>query len=97
MTDDMNTYLEQLEAIDEDKRRAMCEALLDTMYAVTHQLAGLADNHPVFVKDSGKHNAGFDWGRLACLKWLEGAAIIELNDMDDFNYVAAGSDGRGNL
>lgn len=94
----MSTYLKQLEAMDEDKRKAVCKALLDTMYAVTYQLGGLADNHPVFVSDFDEHNSpdntDFAWSRLMCLKWLaEGAAIIELKFMEDYKYVAAGCSG----
>lgn len=94
----MSTYLEQLEAMSEDKREAVCKALLDTMYAITYQLGGLADNHPVFVKDFDEYNdpnnTDFVWSRLMCLKWLtEGAAIIELKFMEDCKYVAAGSSG----
>ncbi len=95
----MTTYLKQLEAMNEDKRKAVCKALLDTMYAITYQLGGPADNHPVFVKELDEHNdpnnSDFMWGRLMCLKWLaEGAAIIELKHMEDFEYTAAGSDGH---
>jgi len=94
----MSTYLKQLEAMSDDKREAVCKALLDTMYAVTEQLGGLADNHPVFVKDldeySDPNNTDFAWDRLMCLKWLEGASIIELKNMEEFKYVAAGSDGH---
>ena len=92
----MSKYLEQLEVMSEDKRKAVCTALLDTMYAISDQLAGLADNHPVFVKDLDEHNTSnntdFDWSRLMCLRWLaEDAAIIEMKYMEDFKYVAAGS------
>ncbi len=95
----MSTYLEQLEAMNEDKREAVCGALLDTMYAITHQLGGLADNHSVFVKDldenSDPNNNDFVWSRFMCLKWLaEGAIIIDLKHMEDFIYVAAGSNGH---
>lgn len=95
----MSTYLEQLEAMNEDKREAVCRALLDTMYAITYQLGGLADNHPVFVRDfdeyNGPNNTGFVWSRLMCLKWLaEGATIIDLKHMEDFTYVATGSNGH---
>lgn len=95
----MNTYLEQLETMSDDKRKAVCKALLDTMYAIREQLGGLADNHPVFVKDldeyNNPNNTEFVWDRLMCLKWLaEGAAIIDLKYMEDYKYVAAGSDGH---
>lgn len=95
----MSTYLEQLESINEDKRKVVCRALLDTMYAITYQLGGLADNHPLFVKDFDEHNEAnindFVWSRYMCLKWLaEGAAIIDLKCMEDFKYVAAGSNGQ---
>jgi hypothetical protein len=95
----MNTYLEQLETMEEDKRKAVCKALLDTMYAITYQLGGLADNHPVFVKEldenSNPNNTDFVWSRLMCLKWLdEGAKIIDLKHMEDFQYVAAESNGH---
>src|ERR1700733_8749677 len=95
----MNTYLEQLEAMNEDKRGAVCKALLDTIYTIVKQLGGLADNHPVFLKDFDEYNdpnnTNFMWSRLMCLKWLaEGAAIIDLKYMEDFKYVAAGSNGH---
>lgn len=95
----MSTYLEQLEAMNGDRLEAVCKALLDTMYAITYQLSGLADNHPVYVKDldelNNPNNTHFAWSRLMCLKWLaEGAAIIDLKHMEDFVYVAAGSDGH---
>jgi hypothetical protein len=93
----MNNYLEQLETMSEDKRKAMSKALLDTIYAITDQLAGLADNHPVFVKEFDEHNDPNDsdfWDRLMCLRWLEGASIIELKNMEEFKYVAAGSNGH---
>lgn len=94
----MNTYLEQLEAIAEDKREVVCKAMLDTMYAITYQLAGLADNHPVFVKDFDEYNdpnnTDFVWSRLMCLEWLTEGAIIDLKHMEDYKYVAAGSDGH---
>ncbi len=95
----MSKYLEQLERMTKDKREAVCKALLDTMYAISEQLAGLADNHPVFIKDhdeySNPNNTGFVWDRLMCLKWLaEGATIIDFKHMEDFKYVAAGSNGH---
>lgn len=94
----MSKYLEQLESMSDDKREAVCRALLDTMYAINEQLGGLADNHPIFVKDldeySDPNNTDFAWDRLMCLKWLEGASIIELKNMEEFKYVAAGSNGH---
>lgn len=95
----MSKYLEQLEAMSDDKRNAMCKALLDTMYAITDQLAGLADNHPVTVSDmdeySNPNNKGFMMDRLMCLKWLaEGAAIIELKYLDDYKYIPIDSNGH---
>ena len=98
----MSTYLEQLEAMNEDKREAVCRALLDTMYAITYQLGGLADNHPVFVRDLDKYNdpnnADFVWSRFMSLKWLaEGATIIDLKYMEDLTCVAAGSNGHDYL
>ena len=88
-------YLEQLEAVDENKRHATCRALLDTMYAITQQLGGLADNHPVIVKGE---DSEFIWGRLMSLRWLaETAAVIELKHMEDFKYVLAGSNGHDYL
>lgn len=63
----MSKYLEQLENMAEDKREVVCMALLDTMYAITEQIVGLADNHPVFIKDHDEHsdlnNSDF-WDRL---------------------------------
>jgi len=95
----MSTYLAQLEAMNEDKREAVCRALLNTMYAITYQLGGLADNHPVFVKDFDEYNDpnnnDFVWSRFICLKWLaEGATIIDLEHMEDFTHVAVGSNGH---
>ena len=95
----MSTYLEQLEAMGEDKRAAVCGAMLDTMYAIAYQLGGLADNHPVFIKElddyNNPNNSDFMWGRFMCLKWLaEGAAIISLKYMEDYTYVLAGSNGH---
>lgn len=95
----MSDYLEQLEAMSDDKRKAMCRALLDTMYAITYQLAGIADNHPVTVSDMDEYNnpnnKGFMMDRLMCLKWLaEGAAIIELKYLDDFKHIPIGSNGH---
>jgi hypothetical protein len=88
----MNTYLEQLEAMEEDKRQAMSMALLDTMFAIVQQLSGFADNRPVVVSDkdeySNPNNKAFMMDRLMCLKWLaEGAAIIELKYLDEFEYI----------
>lgn len=95
----MSKYLEQLEAMSDDKRKEMCEALLDTMYAITDQLAGLADNHPVTVSDMDEYNnpnnTDFIFGRLMCLKWLaEGAAIIELKYLDEFKHIPIDSNGH---
>lgn len=95
----MSAYLDQLEAMNEDKREAVCKSLLDTIYAITYQLGGLADNHPVFIKELDEYNDpnnnDFVWGRLMCLKWLaEGAAMVDLKYMEDFDHVAAGSDGH---
>ena len=94
----MNTYLEQLEAMSVDKRNAMCKALLDTMYAICNQLNGFADNRPVVVRDkdeySNPNNKDFIMNRLMCLKWLaEGAAIIELKYLDDYQYIPINSNG----
>lgn len=94
----MNTYLEQLEVMDEDKREAMSKALLDTMFAIVQQLSGLADNRPVVVSDkdeySNPNNKAFMMDRLMCLKWLaEGAAIIELKYLDEFEYIPFDSNG----
>src|SRR5690348_12319954 len=94
----MNTYLEQLEAMSASKREAMSKALLDTMYAIVHQLNGFADNRPVVVSDkdeySNPNNKRFIMDRLMCLKWLaEGAAIIELKYMDNYKYIPIDSNG----
>lgn len=94
----MSKYLEQLEAMSDDKRKETCKALLNTMYAITDQLAGLADNHPVVVSDmdeySNPNNKGFMMDRLMCLKWLaEGATIIELKYLDEFKYIPINSNG----
>ena len=94
----MSTYLKQLEGMEVGKREAVCKALLDTMYAIREQLGGLADNHPVFVKDLDEYNdpnnTDFLWSRLMCLKWLaEGAEIIDIRYMEDFKYIPAGSNG----
>ena len=95
----MSKYLEQLETMSDDKRKEMCEALLATMYAITDQLAGLADNHPITVSDTDEYNnpnnKDFMMDRLMCLKWLaEGAAIIELKYLDDFKHIPMGSNGH---
>lgn len=84
--------------MDEDRRKAMSEALLDTMYAISHQLSGYADNRPVAVSDKDEYgnpnNKAFMMDRLMCLKWLaEGAAIIELKYLDDFKYIPIDSNG----
>lgn len=94
----MNTYLEQLEAMSKEKRKAMSVALLDTMYAISQQLSGYADNRPVVVSDKDKYgnpnNKAFMIDRLMCLKWLaEGAAIIELKYLDDSKYIPIDSNG----
>lgn len=86
----MSTYLEQLEAMGEDKRGTACKAMLDTMYAIAYQLGGLADNHPVIVADSGNSS-----DRLVCLRLLaEEMKIIGLKYMEDFTHVPIGSNGE---
>lgn len=74
------------------KRESMTKALLDTMYAIVHQLNGYADNRPVVVSDKDEYgnpnNKRFIMDRLMCLKWLaEGAAIIELKYLDEYKYI----------
>lgn len=92
----MSKYLEQLEAMSDDKRKETCKALLNTLYAITDQLAGLADNHPVVVSDMDEYNnpnnKGFMMDRLMCLKWLaESATIIELKYLDEFKFIPINS------
>ncbi|HSX30971.1 MAG TPA: hypothetical protein VLE99_03575 [Candidatus Saccharimonadales bacterium] len=98
----MDAYLKQLEAMDRDKREAVCGAMLGTMYAIVKQLSGPADNHLVIVGDVDGHNdpnnGDFAWGRLMCLKWLaEGAQVIDLKYAEDYKYVLAGSNGHDYL
>lgn len=98
MVVNMSTYLQQLEAMDEDRRFATCKAMLDTMYAIAHQLGGLADNRPVIVKDYDEHKSPEDnshplGDRFVCLKLLENDNIVDLKLLSEYKYVLSGGNG----